>query len=200
MAIFPGHPEDALQTALEMKRAVRIYNSFRTKVGYDPIAIGIGLHTGPIMLGTIGDEIRMEGTVISDTVNVASRLEGLTKQYGGSIIISSAIFLSLNDPSIYFYRFLGLVQVKGKREAVPIYEVFDNSDTDQKKLKTKDTFEKALQAYFSRDFAVAEKYLIHVCELDPYDKAARLFLNRSKEYQTIDLPDYWDGVEKIEIK
>ena len=81
-----------------------------------------------------------------------------------------------------------------------IYEVFDISDTDQKKLKTKDTFEKAIQAYFSRDFVVAEKYLARVCEVDPYDKAARLFLNRAKEYQTIELPDHWDGVEKIEIK
>ncbi|MBN2444784.1 MAG: response regulator [Spirochaetales bacterium] len=200
MALFPGHPEDALRAALEMKRAVQIYNSFRTKVGYEPISIGIGLHTGPIMLGTIGDETRMEGTVISDTVNVASRLEGLTKPYGGSIIISSSIFLSLDDPSVYFYRFLGLVQVKGKREAVPIYEVFDNSDTDQKKLKTKDTFEKAIQAYFSRDFTLSEKYLAQVCEFDPYDKASRLFLSRAKEYQTIELPVHWDGVEKIEFK
>lgn len=199
MAIFPGHPEDALRSALEMKRAVRIYNSFRTKVGYVPISVGIGLHTGPIMLGTIGDETRMEGTVISDTVNVASRLEGLTKPYGGSIIMSSSIFLALNDPSIYFYRFLGLVQVKGKRESVPIYEVFDNSDTDQRKLKTKDTFERALQAYFSRNFTQAEEYFFSVCEIDPYDKAARLFLNRSKENQTIELPEHWDGVEKIEL-
>ena len=81
-----------------------------------------------------------------------------------------------------------------------IYEVFDNSDTDQKKLQTKDTFEKALQAYFTRDFELTEKYLTQVCEIDPYDKAARLFLNRSKEYQETELPDYWDGVEKIEIK
>jgi two-component system, sensor histidine kinase ChiS len=199
MAIFPGHPEDALQSALEMKRAVRIYNSFRTKVGYVPISVGIGLHTGPIMLGTIGDETRMEGTVISDTVNVASRLEGLTKPYGGSIIISLAIFLALNDPSIYFYRFLGLVQVKGKREAVPIYEIFDNSDTEQKKMKTKDTFEKALQAYFSRKFKKAEAYFSEVCEIDPYDKAARLFLHRTQENQKKELPPHWEGVEKIEF-
>ncbi len=200
MALFPKNPEDALKAALEMKKAVAVYNGFRGKVGYNPIAIGIGIHTGPIMLGTIGDETRMEGTVISDTVNIAARLEGLTKVYGGSIIISSAIFLSLEDPSAYNYRFLGLAQVKGKRDSVPVYEVFETEETGQRKLQTKDFFEKALQAFFRQEFANAEKAFFSVLELDPYDKAARLYYNRSKELKVTGVPEDWDGHETVDIK
>jgi two-component system sensor histidine kinase ChiS len=200
MAIFPGNPEDALKAALEMKKVVATYNTFRVKSKYPPIQVGIGIHNGPIMLGTIGDEYRIEGTVISDTVNVAARLEALTKAYGGSIIISSSIFFSLQDPSIYFYRFLGHVQVKGKRDSVPIYEIFDNSESGQIKQKTKDFFEKGLLAYLSRDFVLAERYFDSVLDIDSYDRAARLYLDRAREYIKTGVPDDWEGQEKIDIK
>ncbi|MBN1698252.1 MAG: response regulator [Spirochaetales bacterium] len=200
MAIFPGNPEDALKAALEMKKMVATYNTFRVKSKYSPIQIGIGIHNGPIMLGTIGDEYRIEGTVISDSVNVAARLEALTKAYGGSIIISSSIFFSLQDPSIYFYRFLGHVQVKGKRDSVPIYEIFDNSESGQIKQKTKDFFEKGLLAYLSRDFVLAEKYFDSVLDIDSYDRAARLYRDRAREYAETGVPEDWEGQEKIDIK
>ncbi|HEQ70996.1 MAG TPA: response regulator [Spirochaetia bacterium] len=197
MALFPDDPEDALKCALRMKKTVDTYNTFRSKVGYTPVSIGIGLHTGPMMLGTIGDEKRIEGTVISDAVNTASRLEGLTKLYGGSIIISASIFFTLKDPSLYRYRFLGLVQVKGKRETLSVYEIFDESPEGDLKQEQKDEFERGLQAYFKKDFKEASRIFKSILEANVTDKAARLYYNRAEEYKYKVLPDDWDGVETV---
>ena len=91
MALFPGDVEDAINAAVDMQKEIRIYNQHRLKLGYDPIKVGCGIHTGNLMLGIIGADDRMEGTVIADSVNVASRIEGLTKVYDASILISDVI-------------------------------------------------------------------------------------------------------------
>ncbi|MGB7440928.1 MAG: ATP-binding protein, partial [Coleofasciculaceae cyanobacterium] len=115
MALFPKTADDALQAAIEIQRQVSIYNSERQAISKPPIAIGIGLHTGSLMLGTIGDEQRMESTVIADAVNLASRFEGLTKVYGAAILISGETLSRLSTPEKYAHRFLGKVKVKGKK-------------------------------------------------------------------------------------
>ena len=91
MALFPDGEESALSAAIEMIKYLPIYNTHRCNYGYTPIKIGIGIHTGTVMLGTIGHEIFMQGTVISDDVNLASRLESLTKLFGISLIVSKEI-------------------------------------------------------------------------------------------------------------
>ena len=80
MALFPGSADDALNASVQMLIELRNYNIGRVNAGYPPIKIGIGLNTGNLMLGTIGGKNRMDGTVISDSVNIASRLESLTKE------------------------------------------------------------------------------------------------------------------------
>ena len=102
MALFPESADDALQAAIAIQKEVAIYNRYRQKSGYRAIAIGIGLHRGSLMLGTIGEEQRMESTVISDAVNLASRLEELTKVYGVSILISGAMLLGIEEPDQLF--------------------------------------------------------------------------------------------------
>jgi two-component system sensor histidine kinase ChiS len=200
MALFPDDPEDALKCALKIKKAVDTYNTFRSKVGYVPVHIGIGVHTGTMMLGTIGDNTRIEGTVISDVVNAASRIEGLTKLYGGSIIISASIFYTLKNPSLYRYRFLGLVQVKGKRQTLSIYEIFDDSPEGDLKQKFKDDFEKGLQLYYKKDFKEASRIFKDILDQNQVDKAARLYYNRAEENKYKVLPDDWDGVETLFYK
>lgn len=123
MALFPGQPDDAVNAALAMRLALPAYNQNRAKAGYQPIRFGIGIHTGPLMLGTIGENLRMDSTVISDTVNVASRLEGLTKKFEVDILISGDTYRSLRADHQREYRFFGNETVKGKSQAVEVYHV-----------------------------------------------------------------------------
>ena len=123
MALFPGKPDDALLAALEMRERLVAYNEGRVKGGYPPIRFGIGIHTGPLMLGTIGENNRMDSTVISDTVNAASRIEGLNKKFATDILFSGATLRSLAEPGRFDSRLAGEEMVKGKARAVQVYEL-----------------------------------------------------------------------------
>jgi class 3 adenylate cyclase len=121
MALFPGEPASAAQAALAMRSELIKYNEHRMGQGYEPIDIGIGIHTGTVRLGTIGENERWEGTVIGDTVNLASRIENLCGSFAASIVVSHAVLknLSKDQPS----RELDTIRVKGKQQAVKIYEL-----------------------------------------------------------------------------
>ncbi|HMA33985.1 MAG TPA: adenylate/guanylate cyclase domain-containing protein, partial [Chloroflexia bacterium] len=111
MALFPGSADSALRAALAMHHALAAYNAERRSTGSPPIAIGIALHTGLLMLGTVGEAARLEATVISDVVNTAARLESLTKDYQAGIILSAQTRARLADPTAYPLHALGTVQV-----------------------------------------------------------------------------------------
>ena len=121
MALFPDKPDSALQAALDMTDALDEFNRERQSRGLFPIHIGIGIHTGRLMLGTIGDSERMDGTVIADAVNLASRLEGLTKTCEQKIIISEDAMRGLENPARFNSRELGEVPIKGKSESVSVF-------------------------------------------------------------------------------
>ena len=123
MALFPGNPQQALEAAMEMRTELVKYNEDRKKVAYRPIRIGVGLHTGLLMVGTIGEEGRMDSTVISDAVNMASRMEGLTKVFHEDILVSSSLVLAMPEDQRNRFRFLGDETVKGKTESVGVYGV-----------------------------------------------------------------------------
>ena len=127
MALFPGDPDDALSTALEMRKRLLGYNSGRAMGGYIPIRFGIGIHYGPLMLGTIGENNRMDSTVISDAVNAASRLEGLTKKYSTDILISGDTLRGLARPRDFETRFIAEETVKGKAKAMQVFELLGRS-------------------------------------------------------------------------
>lgn len=123
MALFPDSPDDAVEAAKEMKSTLEEHNQSRLERNYDPIRIGIGIHTGVLMLGTIGEEARMDGTVISDAVNLASRIEGLTKEYGADILLSDESYQKIRNRRKYTFQELGKVSVKGKENMIGVYEV-----------------------------------------------------------------------------
>lgn len=184
MALYPGPPEDAIQTALEMVEHVTIYNGHRAKCGYNPINIGIGIHTGNLILGIIGDDQRMQGTVISDAVNLASRIQDVTKLYHTSIVISQETFVKLENPMSYDFRFLGKVKVKGKAKSVSLFEIFNGDGDEQRALKaeTKNDFETAIILFAKRRFEEASVILEDIAEKNPQDYATRLFLDRAKKF------------------
>ena len=187
MALFPRSPEDAVKCAIAMQKQVSFYNRQLQHEGKVPIQIGIGLHTGTLMLGTIGERERMEGTVIADAVNLASRLEGLTKLYGAGIIVSAKTLSRLSEFENYGYRFLDRVKVKGKNVAAGVFEIYDSNPKSLQALKiqTKSDFEEAVFLYHRQEFQKAEAILQQVLTVNPQDKAALLYLQRCQQSQVL---------------
>lgn len=181
MALFPNEVDDAVRAAIEMQRSVELYNTHRAKSGYEKIAVGVGLHVGELMLGMIGYDLRMQSTVISDAVNTASRIEGLTKYYHSSILVSDQTMKSLKDASQFRLRLLGRVPVKGKQDAIAVHEILDGESEKsvELKLKTRPEFEEGIDLYFQERFAEAGVHFDRVLKINPADQAASIYLSNS---------------------
>ena len=123
MALFDEEPGNAIDAALDMHERLKDFNVLMEQFGRQPISIGAGIHTGSLMLGVVGGEGRMETTVISDAVNLASRIEGLTRDYQANVIVSETSLNKLTDKERYIYKLLDSLQVKGRQEVVSIYEI-----------------------------------------------------------------------------
>ena len=202
MALFPESPDDAVMAAIALHRVVDEYNEERQSHGFLPMGIGVGLHLGDLMLGIIGSEDRMQGAVVSDDVNLAARLEGLTRIYGSSVTLSESTFSRLKDPSLYRYRFVDKVSVKGKTKPVSVYEVYDGDPREVAALKeeTKEALEEGLALYYDRRFSEASVKFSRVLQKNANDKAARIYLERCALYMVKGVPDDWTGVEALNKK
>jgi two-component system sensor histidine kinase ChiS len=202
MALFPESADHAVRAAVDMQKQVIIYNQDRQLSNYPPITIGIGLHAGTLMLGTIGEEERMESTVIADAVNLASRLEGLTKIYGAGILVSDSILERLGKREKYMCRFVDRVTVKGKKSVVSVYEIYD-ADTEQSielKQETATEYQRGLELYFEQNFTKAQKIFNKICERNPQDKLAAIYCKRSLNNRMYGVPEGWSGIEALDEK
>ncbi|MDP2825150.1 MAG: adenylate/guanylate cyclase domain-containing protein [Sulfuritalea sp.] len=180
MALFPDSPDAALRCSLAMLERLEEYNGGRRRAGYRPIKIGIGINTGIVILGTIGGAARMDGTVIGDAVNLAARLERLTKEYRVSILISEYTLYCLDEPGLWSIRFLDRTHVRGKQDNQSVYEVFNGDpaalrETKKKALKA---FEHALAYFHLDDILNARERLIAYLATAPDDDAASVYLER----------------------
>lgn len=186
MALFHGSADDALQAGVTMLKRLEQFNAIRQQQGRGKIAIGIGINTGKLMLGTVGGQSRMDSTAIGDAVNLASRLEGLTKEYGLPLLISEQTWLKLANPERYAIRPIDKTQVKGKLELVTVYEVFEIDDTSLKegKAATRLLFEEARQLYQQQAFKEAAIRFSDCLDRNPRDRAARILLNRCQQQQS----------------
>ena len=202
MAVFPGPIEEAFEASIEMMDQVALLNDERRARGEIPIKVGTGVHSGKTMLGTVGEAERMQADLLSDTVNLANRLEGLTKIYGSAIIISEAALDRVTDPARYSVRFLGKAQVKGRQEAVSIFEVLDGEPADirEVKLATRAAFEEGLTLYYEKQFAEAGVLFSTVLQRNPDDKTARLYLQRTEKYRVEGVPPQWEGIVRMTEK
>jgi two-component system sensor histidine kinase ChiS len=203
MALFPRDPADALRTGVELQRELLKYNQGRAKAGYEPVRIGIGLHSGELILGTIGEESRMQTTVIADAVNVAARIEGLTKVFGVSLLLGKPIVDKLPPRHGFHLRHLGAVKAKGKTRNVEIYECFDNDppELQQHKVNSNDLFATAINEYREALFLSAGKTFARVAQLNPNDTVAAHYRDScSLAVLKGGGAASWDGAERIETK
>lgn len=195
MALFYS-PNDAVKAALSMKEALNEFNKGLS----EPIEFGLAIHTGVCMLGIVGGPGRMEGTVISDAVNLAARLESLTKRYKSSLLISEFSFFKLDNKENYNTRFLGRVKVAGKSQIVNVLEILEAESEliYEQKLKSKIYLETGLAFYFNKQFNEASEQFNLALVAYPQDAVAKLYYEKSLTYKAKGLPDNWQGIDIVE--
>ncbi len=197
MALFAESVDDALDAAIEMRVKLDEFNEDLKLSGKETINSGIGINTGNLMLGIVGGKGRLEGTVISDHVNLASRLEGLTIKYGTSIIISQDTLIKINHPERYQFRFLDTVVVKGKKNSVNIFEILDGEPfiLRNQKIATKQKFSQAQELYKKQKFDDALSLFLEIGKESPSDIANQLYIERCTKLGKENPSKDWTGTE-----
>jgi signal transduction histidine kinase/class 3 adenylate cyclase/CheY-like chemotaxis protein len=185
MALFSCGADDALKAGIDMLFQLKNYNEQRELENAPPIQIGIGINTGSLMLGTVGGHHRMDGSVISDAVNLASRMEGLTKNYGIPLLLTHQTYSQLHNPADYAIRRIDQVKVKGKSELVTVYEVFEADFPDNKagKLATLEIFASALSLYEQQHYLKAAQQFEQCLDQNPLDTVADIYLQRCRQHE-----------------
>ncbi len=188
----PDHARHALEAGLKMLQKLdEIQPEFRAR-GWPEIRIGVGVNTGEMSVGNMGSEFRMAYTVLGDTVNLGSRLEGLTKGYGVAMIVNETTVAAVPE---YAYRELDKVRVKGKDKPVAIYEPvcpreeLDKASKDELKL-----YEQALKYYRSQEWDLAELQFLNLSKMTPERMLYSLYVERIKHFRSEPPGSDWDGV------
>ncbi|MCX8076725.1 MAG: adenylate/guanylate cyclase domain-containing protein [Aquificaceae bacterium] len=186
---YRDHRVRAVSTAIKMLKTLESVNKKLSEKGLPPIKVGFGINTDRVVLGNIGSKKRLDYTVIGDGVNLASRLEGLTKFYGVDIVLSENTAKGLGES--FVLRKLDMVRVKGKKEAVSIYQAMEDTEENRKLAQL---CNQAFEEYLKRNWDGATELYKAVLELRPEDKTAKLFVERCNFYKENPPPKDWDGV------
>lgn len=206
MAVFGSplpledHAWKSIQTALEMRHRLEEFNTKRKAENKECISIGIGINSDSVISGNIGSSKRMEFTAIGDGVNLSSRLEGTSKQYGCDIVISENTYQVCADRVIV--RELDRIRVKGKTQPVSIYELVgfhDDQLSDAKKWVI-DYYHKGREYYINHKFALALNQFAKVLQIDSHNKAAKLHMQRCQHFFSHPPEEDWDGVWDLKTK
>lgn len=193
------HADKATLSALDMIHRLAQVNAWTSENNYPPLAIGIGLHTGDAILGNIGSENKLDYTIIGDNVNLASRIEGLTKTYHSQILISEDTYhrLKLDIPCLI----LDLVRVKGKQHPIKVYRplahpTLSSEQELQQAIKQATLGEQAFQAYLRQDWDEAQALWRQL----PQDPAIDAMIERCDYFRASPPPDDWDGAHTMTSK
>lgn len=192
------HAKHALLAALAMLKALEDVNQSFVAKGWPSIQVGVGLNTGLMTVGNMGSEFRMAYTIMGDAVNLGSRLEGLTKQYGVSLIVSE--FTKDQVPS-FIYRELDIVRVKGKNKPVAIFEpICEESQLDKSTKDSLKLYREALKYYRNQQWDLAEMQLINLQKLDPQRYLYAMYVERIAYFRNNPPDKNWGGVFNFETK
>lgn len=176
MALFES-ADDAVAAGIELYQAIVLSPDAEKEFGISSVKVGIGIHSGMARIGIVGEEERMSGTVISNTVNLSSRMESLTKQYGAGMIISKETLDRMNDPDSLSTRYLGMVQVAGVNEVAGLYEVLACQDDENrsKREQSKSQFREAVRTFHSGEVQKSLEMFRTLAAQDSEDKASQLY-------------------------
>jgi adenylate cyclase len=185
----------AARTALEMRRELRTLNQKWRAEGTPPLAIGIGINQGDAVIGNIGSQERMDPTVIGDAVNLASRLEALTRTYGVEVLIGPTASDLIRDE--FILRSVARVQVKGKTEPADVCALIAarSEEVDPEFMRWLESYEEGILAFRARDFERAKILFSRFLEFYPDDTLAKMYLERAREYEQQSPNESWNAVE-----
>jgi adenylate cyclase len=192
------HATRACRAALDMQARLRELAAQWHQRGLPPLGIGIGVNTGPMVVGNMGSARRLSYTVIGDNVNLASRLEGLNRMYGSGIIISESTWRAAADAVVA--RELDLVRVKGKRQPVRIFEIVAPASERDSWMPMIDRFAAGIAAYRARQWDAAMAAFAAVLAEHPDDGPALLYTERCRALRAEPPAGEWDGVTVMELK
>ncbi|HSH01999.1 MAG TPA: adenylate/guanylate cyclase domain-containing protein [Anaerolineae bacterium] len=192
----------AVRAAIAMQERLELYSTRLEGEGYMALRAGIGIHSGEVVIGTVGTEMRMSSTVLGDVVNVASRLEGLTKMYGAAIIISEDTLNLLPSGELGAYRWLDFVRVQGRQTPIAIYEVFAHEPEAKRvaKLAAAAYIEESLRWRGQKGWGEMRRVLEEGVSAFPDDVALRFHWGRVDLLATAVLPSDWDGAVTVGSK
>ncbi len=194
----PNHAQNAVLAALDMMKQAKVLNEKFHARGWPPFAIGIGVNSGIMRVGDMGSQIRKAYTVMGDAVNLGSRLEGITKQYGSDILIGQETKERISGVVL---REIDMVQVKGKDEPITIYEPLGlEGEVEQKMLDEIKLWQQALRYYRAQDWDKAELQLLNLKKAAVKPHLYDVFLERIAAYRAHPPGAEWKGVHKFDTK
>ncbi len=183
MALFQS-ADDAIAAGKELYSRIVLDKSTAERLGMSAINIGVGIHSGMARIGIVGEDERMSGTVISNTVNISSRLESLTKQYHTAMIITKDTLDRMTDPDSLQTRYLGMVQVAGVNEVKAIYEVLDALDPERReeRIRTRDDFKEGVRLFHLKEPEKSVEYFKRVKEASANDPVVDIYIEYIEEF------------------
>jgi adenylate cyclase len=199
MAIFPGQPIEALNAGIAMQQEIEALNLERESFGLPVIQAGIGMHTGPLIMGITGDDFRLDAATISDTVNTSSRIESLTKHYKANLLLSGETLRFIPNTERYSFRQLGKVLLKGKNNQMDIIECLNGHAPaiQSKRESILSLFHEAIGYFQQQQFGLAAQCFEKILVSDPQDYTSVVYLERAYHYAQFGAPANWTGAVEM---
>ncbi len=184
MALFDREPDLSLISAIEMRKSIKEFNEKIKNLNLPPVDMGIGINYGQMMLGTIGTQNRLDTTVIGDVVNIASRVQQLTRLYATSILLTENVYINLKQKDQFYLRKIPKVRVKGRIEVINVYECFNGDEEKklEKKLMTLNKYEEAVYLLENKKYLESYQLFNEIYKLNTEDKVIEFYCKKLQKF------------------